>query len=101
SGAALVEQDQTREVAEPKEEATHPGRATVLLPLHVEVSRHAERHDEIARTGAHDLVRDVHVAALRVFCFGERAPSLANVTGAGKPCVDRRCETCSQPLSRT
>ena len=60
--AALVEDDQARERAEPLEEASHRRR----LPLELEVGGEAEDENQVDRPVADDLVGDRGVAGLRV-----------------------------------
>ncbi len=61
-GAALVEDDQARERAEPLEEASERRR----LPLELEVGGEAEHEDQVDRPVADDLVGDRGVAGLGV-----------------------------------
>ena len=61
-GAALVEEDQARERAEPLEEASERRR----LPLELEVGGEAEDEDQVDRPVADDLVGDRGVAGLGV-----------------------------------
>ena len=59
---ALVEQEETRERAEPLAEAPVVG----VLPEHFQVRDRAGNEDEIRRPVAHDLVGDVHIVRFRV-----------------------------------
>ena len=63
-GAALVEDDQARERAEPLEEASERRR----LPLEFEMGGEAEDEDHVDRPVADDLVGDRGVAGLGVLC---------------------------------
>ena len=64
--AALVEEDEAREGGEALEEVHHRR----LLPHHLDVRDPARHIDEVARTVARDLVRDVEVPAARVARLG-------------------------------
>ena len=63
-GAALVEDDQAREGAEPLEEASERSR----LPLQLEVRGKTEDEDQVARPVADDLVGDRGVVGPGVLC---------------------------------
>ena len=62
SVAALVEEDQARERAEPLQEVSHRRR----LPLELEVGGEAEDEDQVDRPIAHDLVGDRGIAGLGI-----------------------------------
>ena len=62
AGAALVEQDDARELAEPTEK-TGEGR---LGPEAIEMRDPPHHEHEVDRSVADDLIRDVDVAAVRV-----------------------------------